>query len=104
MEMKKYLLLGLFFLIMISCNTKRDIDNEIKEKITEFYTLTEVKDYQPIFYSEFDTIQSSISVTRGVIKHTFKARSNNGNLNEFSHTFDVTVFDDVITVIPRGFE
>jgi hypothetical protein len=102
--MKRYLSIGLFALLTISCNSKRDIAKEIKERIYEFYTFTEVKDYQPISYSDFDTILSSTTITKGVIEHTFKARSNNGNLHKFSHTFDVTVFDDVITVIPRGFE
>ncbi|MCD8421365.1 hypothetical protein LNI94_00475 [Tenacibaculum finnmarkense genomovar ulcerans] len=104
--MKKYLLLALITLLVISCNSKRNIDKEIKEKITEFYTFTEVKDYQPISYSDFDTIHrlSSGTITTGIIKHTLRARSNNGNINEFSHTFEVTVFDDLITVIPKGFK
>ncbi|MGB0867983.1 MAG: hypothetical protein ACPGSD_00175 [Flavobacteriales bacterium] len=90
-----------FLLLIVSCDTKRDVDKEIRDKITEFYDYSEVKDYQPLFYSAFDTITSSEIKTTGIVEHLLKARNRNGEINEFRHIFNVTIFKDIVVVIPK---
>jgi hypothetical protein len=87
--------------MFFSC--KRDINQEIKDKITDFYITSEAKNYEAISYSDFDTIKSNEFKTTGTVKHVFQARSNNGKLIGYSEIFDVTVFDDTVIVLPRSF-
>ena len=103
-SMKYILAITLLIFFATSCDTKRNVDKEIKEAISEFYEVGEVKDYEPIFYSDFDTILSTEGMTKGIILHRFKGRSNNGSLNEFTHTFDVTIWSEGVIAIPRGFD
>ena len=99
----------MFVTNFFSCNTDRDVDSMIKEKITEFYTVSEAKNYTPISYSDLDTIQNienldgSIIRLTAIMTHEFSAKANNGNTLQYSDTFDVTIFKDEVIAIPRGY-
>jgi translation elongation factor EF-1beta len=107
MKMKKicFGLVSLVFLC-IACNSKRDIQKEIKDKITEFYNVVEVENYEPISYGKFDTIISlkkrsdgSGLYIEGKLSHKFFAKSNNGNINEYDDVFLVQITDDKVIVV-----
>lgn len=108
--MKKYILLFLILVLNISCNSKIDIDKEIKKQITDFYITALTKDYEPISYSQLDTIESIITPEGSIIRitatltHKFKARSNDGNQMEYSDVFDITIFKKDVIVIPREYD
>ena len=107
--MKQITIIGLITVILFSCNSKRDVDKEIRGKIKEFYDAAEAKDYKPISYSALDTIQNITNADGSIIRltakmtHEFLAKSNNGSLNHYTDTFDVTIFENEMTVIPRGY-
>ena len=108
--MKNVSIIAVLIIGLFSCNNPRDIDKEVKNKITEFYTVLEVKNYKSISYSELDTIDniinldSSLIKLTGTIEHTFSANSNNGILNQYTDTFDVAIFENSVYALPRGYE
>jgi len=107
--MKRLIIFLLLIIVLLSCNSKRNIDKEIKKQITEFYTKSEVKDYKPISYSKLDTVQNiddpkgNLGRVTATLKHVFYARSNNGEINEFTNTFDIIIFKKDVVVIPRDY-
>ena len=107
----------IFFLIIIlnfSCNskneTKRNIEQEIKDKMAEFYQVGEVQNYKPISYGKFDTIScfkekdGSIYILKGTQTHKFSAKSNNGNIIEYDDIFDIQILQENVYAIARGYE
>jgi len=102
--MKKVIMVTLIIVGAMACNSQRDVDKEIKDKITSFYTYSEVNDYQPISYSKMDTVVNTSTFKTGVLIHTFRARSNNGQLRQYSDTFNIAIFDGGVTAIPRGYD
>lgn len=107
--MKHIGIISLITIGLFSCNSKRDIDADIKQKMADFYNGSQVKDYKPISYSTLDTIQNiknldgSIIRLTGTIIHDFSARSNNGSSLQYTDTFEVTIFEDEVIVIPQGY-
>jgi hypothetical protein len=107
--MKTSILFLLLIIISLSCNSKRDIDKEIKKQIAEFYFTSEVKDYKPESYSKLDTIQNIVDPKGNIIRltailtHRFYARSNNGDLNQYTDTFDIVIFKKDVIAIPRNY-
>lgn len=94
---------------LVSCGTRLNVEEEIEEQITEYYKMQEVKGYVPISYGTFDTLQitnkdkqKSMSI-KGIVTHGYKGVDNNGDTLKFKDTFDVTIFKDVVVVVPRGF-
>jgi len=96
-------------MILFSCNSEKDYDSKIKSKISKFYKIAKVKDYKPLKYSDFDTIQNirdldgSIIRITGKMTHEFSGRAKNGSINKYIDTFDITIFKDDVIVIPRGY-
>jgi hypothetical protein len=80
------------------------------KKITEFYSVSEVKEYTPISCSDLDTIQNlknpdeSLVRLTGLMKLKFSARANNVSIREYTDTFDITIFDNDVIVTARGYE
>ncbi|PZX57022.1 hypothetical protein LV84_02153 [Algoriphagus ratkowskyi] len=106
--MKPHQLFTIFFIFLISCNSSPDYEQEIKNKIAEFYSIAEAKEYSPISFSELDTIQNLVDPGNGelirltgVIVHEFSAKANNGSIQNYKETFDVTIFKDAIIVLPK---
>ncbi len=104
------ILLFIISLFFFSCS-ERDVDQEIRDKIKEFYEVGEVKHYKPISYSKLDTIKNirrykdgSIIWVTGKITHTFYAKSNNGNILLYVDKFNVTITKDVVIAIPLGYD
>ncbi|MGB3342300.1 MAG: hypothetical protein WBA61_00175 [Aequorivita sp.] len=111
--MKKHLIIGIIGLLILSissCKPERDIDYEMKEKISEFYKMAEAKNYEPISFSTLDTIQNlrnpdgSIVRIQGTIIHEFYANSKNGNQNKFTEIFDITIFPNDVIAIPQSYK
>jgi len=71
--------------------------------------MAEVKNYIPVSYSELDTTDSFIKRNGDIIRitgtliHAYHANSRNGALLQHTDTFDITIFDDVVFVLPRGY-
>lgn len=101
--MKKIFLLITTTILIISCDSKNDVNKKIKEKISAFYKYTEVKQYTPISYSKLDTISTSEFETKVVLKHIFEAEAKDGTLIGFSDVFDITIFKDDVIAVPRGY-
>lgn len=108
--MKKTLsIITLLIIGLLSCNTPRDIDNEIKMQITEFYSVLEAKNYSSISYSNLDTIENIRDIDGSLIRltgsliHKFSANNNNGEISQYTDTFDITIFEKNIYALPRGY-
>ena len=97
-------------LIMCSCSKSRNVDQEIKDRIAAFYKSADVKDYSPISYGSMDTIQNlkdingNIMKLTGKLEHTFTAKSQMGIQEQYTDTFDITVFKDAVIALPRGYD
>jgi hypothetical protein len=113
--MKRNLLFTLSVLLLFACNNLKSnkIDDinykKIEDKITEFYTYSEVKDYKPISYSELN-ITEKITKSDGTIirlkaelTHQFYARNNNGDLVIYTDIFDIVIFENEVIAIPQGY-
>lgn len=89
-------------LTVLSCGT-RNIDAEIKEKIEQFYDQTEAKGYEPIGYLPYDTIEDIRSFEDSTVIVRMKLRITHlFKMNEVDRawTFDATVFENDVIVIP----
>ena len=81
----------------------------IKEKITEFYKVSEVKNYKPLSYSDLYAIQNikntdgSIIRLTGKMTHEFSGKAKNGSIQQYTDTFDITIFENEVIAIPRGY-
>lgn len=81
----------------------------IQEQITNFYTTVDVEDYKPLSFSEFDTIhiiKDSLGSSReivGIVLHGYQGIGENGDTTKFEDTFDVTIYQDAVVAIPRGY-
>jgi len=109
----------LFFILIIiaviigifSGCSKRDVDQEIKDRITEFYEIGEFNGYEPVAYSKFDTIinnrdrkNGSIILVTGKLTHTFYAKSNDGKVRLYLDTFNITIGKDGLAAFPPIYE
>lgn len=103
-----FLTIPIFFIS--SCKSVQDDPHgAVIEKITEFYIIAEAKNYRPISYSELDTTDSFIKRNGDIVRitgtliHVYKANTRNGLLHQFTDTFDITIFDDEVFALPRGY-
>lgn len=113
--MKRNMMIALSVLLLFACNNFKsnkieDIDyKKIEDKITEFYTYAEAKDYKPVSYSELDIKQEILEPDGTIIRltaeltHKFYARSNNGSLILYTNIFDIVMFKNEVFAIPRGY-
>lgn len=101
----------LTIVFLMSCkkgihHKKADIEN----RIIDFYTKADAKNYQPIYFGDFDTLENvkgingeSIRIT-GVIKHGFTASSKLNGIRDYTEEFKVILFKDDIIILPKSYE
>lgn len=96
-------------LIFVSCkeNIARDVNKEINDQISLYYTSAMVEDYSPIKSSELDTIQhlknpdGTLIRLQGEVLHEFKAKSNLNGIMNYNQIFEVTIYKDELIAIPK---
>lgn len=109
--MKKFFVFAIVLLFISSCKSVQDDPHSaVIDKITEFYHIAEVENYIPVSYSELDTtvnvVKKNGDIIRidGILIHAYHANSRSGALLQYTDTFDITIFDDVVFALPRGYE
>lgn len=92
--MKK--LLFILVVALLSCNSKRDIDSDIRNEIADFYDSVDRKNYNPISFSPMDTIEdfkneNGARIITTKLTHRLFSDDYKGVLTQNVDTFQVTI-------------
>lgn len=100
------ILLSIFTSCTFNQNNASEAQQLIQGQITSHYDILQLEGYQPLSYSDIDTIaiqrnkDGSISVIIGEVTHRYLALKGD-SLQEQSQVFDVQVYEDDVVVIPK---
>ena len=89
------------FICFLFYGCSEEPSHEVKKKILAYYEIGNVKDYEPISFSKFDTtfISEHTEMIKGTVIHELSASSPNGKIKNYTHEFAVTIFPDQIIAV-----
>ena len=86
-----------------------DHEDMFKDQIKRYYSNSDLQNYEPLTFTDFDTIQR-IEATKGkpkeylgIVVHRYLALDENGDTAKYEETFNVILYPDAAVAIPRGY-